>query len=191
MADHPAVNILLIGYRSTGKTSVGLRLASRLGVPFFDTDDLISRRTGKTVKEIVDKNGWEAFRKEERIAIKGLIFLKGSVIALGGGAAMDPGNVEILKEKGAFIWIWLTAGARTIVERMLKDGVTGEQRPPLSDGDALSETAALLREREPVYRLLADLTVDTEGRTLDEVVEEICARLPAFTTEQGTLDLER
>ncbi len=178
MAERLNTNILLIGYRSSGKTSVGKCLAGRLGLPFFDTDDLISRRTGKSVREIVAEKGWEGFRREEKVAIKGLIFLTGCVVALGGGAAMDPGNVDILKGKGSFIWIWLDADAQTLVERMEKDGATEESRPPLlSGGDTISETALLLKEREPVYRVLADMIVDTAGRNVEDITEEICERL--------------
>jgi shikimate kinase len=173
MAERSHTNILLIGYRSSGKTSVGKCLAGRLGLPFFDTDGLISRRTGKSVKEMVVEKGWEGFRREEKVAIKGLTFLTGSVVALGGGAAMDPGNVAVLKEKGSFVWVWLAADTETIVERMGKDSATEEQRPPLSDGNALNETAALLKEREPVYRVLANIIVDTAGKSVEEIAEEI------------------
>ena len=164
-------NLILIGYRSAGKTIVGKRLAERLGIPFCDTDELISRRTGRSVREIVAEKGWESFRREERIVIKGLTFMHGSVIALGGGALMNPANLELLKGKGLFIW--LTADAATIVERMEKDGATREQRPPLTNEDPLSETAALLKEREPVYRVISDLIVDTAGRSVEEITEKI------------------
>jgi shikimate kinase len=176
-------NLILIGYRSAGKTSVGKRLAEKLGLPFCDTDELISRRTGKSVREIVADKGWESFRREERIVIKGLTFMHGSVIAIGGGALMNPANLELLKGKGVFIW--LTADAATIIERMGNDGTTREQRPPLTNEDPLSETAALLKEREPVYRVIADLIVDTAGRTIDEVAGEICKRMETVLKAKG------
>ncbi len=167
----PDRNIILIGYRSAGKTAVGKSLAERLKLPFYDTDHLICRRKGKSVREIVAEGGWERFRKEERIVIKGLTFVSGSVIALGGGAVMDPVNLEMLKTKGVFIW--LDAQAESIVERMKNDTATADQRPSLTGADTLSETAAMLKERDPVYRLLANYRVDTTGRRVAEVVDEI------------------
>jgi len=127
----PMPNLILIGYRSAGKTVVGKHLAERLGLPFCDTDEMISRRTGRSVREIVAEKGWESFRREERIVIKGLTFMHGSVIALGGGALMNPANLELLKGKGVFIW--LTADASTIVERMEQDGATREQPAPADE----------------------------------------------------------
>ena len=78
------MNIVLIGYRCTGKTSVGRRISERLGIPFYDTDELIKEHTGKTIKEIVDDGGWEAFRAEERAVIRDLPSAEDAVISLGG-----------------------------------------------------------------------------------------------------------
>jgi shikimate kinase len=171
MAEGSKKNIILIGYRSSGKTAVGTGLAEKLLLPFYDTDTLICRRTGKSVREIVADKGWAGFRKEERIVIKSLTFVNGCVIALGGGAVMDPENLKVLRTKGVFIW--LDADAGTIVERMENDAATSAQRPPLSGTDSLSEAALMLKEREPIYRLLARYRVDTTGKRVDEVVEEI------------------
>ena len=171
MAESSKKNIILIGYRSAGKTAVGRRLAEKLKLHFYDTDNLVCRRRGKSVSEIVAESGWEGFRREERIAIKGLTFETGCVIALGGGAVMDPVNLEVLKTKGVFIW--LDADAGTIVERMDGDDATASQRPPLSGADAMEEAAVMLKEREPIYRLLANYRINTAGRSVDEVVDEI------------------
>ena len=99
------MNFILIGYRASGKTSVGRRLADLLQRPFFDTDALIRQQTGMTVKEIVLAGGWPAFRDAEKTAVAGLAGQEAAVIALGGGAVLDPANVEVLKPRGLFIWL--------------------------------------------------------------------------------------
>ena len=99
------MNIILTGYRCTGKSSAGRRLSARLGRPLFDTDDLILHRTGKTVEQIVAAGGWPAFRDAERAVIRNLSLLDGGVIATGGGALMDPRNVAYLRGNGLFVWL--------------------------------------------------------------------------------------
>jgi len=166
------VNVVLIGYRGTGKSTVGRKIADTLKMPFYDTDALIQKRTGRVIKEIVEEGGWEAFRKEEKKVIRGLSSIRGSVIATGGGAVMDEGNLTILKRRGFFIW--LTADVGTIIERMEKDKISDEQRPSLSKDDLYRETADILAMRMPVYSDLADFTVDTSGKNIDRVAREIC-----------------
>jgi shikimate kinase len=168
------MNLILIGYRACGKTCVGKKVSGFLGLPFYDTDELIQRRTGKTVRQIVQEGGWPAFRKSEKAAIGGVALQDGVVIALGGGAVMEAGNVEALKGKGCFVW--LRAEEETLRKRMRGDGASSEQRPPLTipgNGDEKE----LLAKRSPVYRALADLIIDTTGRSIDEVAEEILSAL--------------
>jgi shikimate kinase len=86
------MKIIVIGYRCTGKTSVGKKIAERLGIPFNDTDEIIQSHTNKTIWEIVDEKGWDAFRAEERATIRKLSSLTDGVIAAGGGAVTDPEN---------------------------------------------------------------------------------------------------
>ncbi len=165
------MNIILMGYRGCGKTAVGRIVAEKLKRPFFDTDALIQARSGKTIREIVADGGWEAFRTLERSAVEELAGRKGCVIALGGGAVLDQQNVKELKRNGFFLW--LTADGATIAGRLRNDGVSNEQRPSLSGTDSDAEIDLLLREREPVYRLVADRVIDTTGRSVDEVASEI------------------
>jgi shikimate kinase len=165
------VNIIVIGYRGTGKSTVGRKIAESLQISFYDTDELIKKQTGKTIKEIVEEKGWESFREEEKEVIRELSSVRESVIATGGGAVMDEENLNILKKKGVFIW--LTADIRTIIERMEKDKVSDEQRPSLSKGDLYRETANMLEMRIPVYRQLADFVVNTSKKNINEVVDEV------------------
>ena len=171
------MNIILTGYRCTGKTSTGRRLSARLGRPLFDTDELILHRTGRTVEEIVAAGGWPAFRDAERAVIRNLSLLDGGVIATGGGALLDPRNVGYLRENGLFIW--LTADATTIAGRLERDRTGGKNRPSLSGKPVVEEVQEILEQREPIYRSIADLTVDTASRSVEEVATVICRRLPA------------
>ena len=168
------MNFILIGVRASGKTSVGRRLAGLLQRPFYDTDALIRQQTGMTVKEIVLAGGWPAFRDAEKTAVAGLAGQEAAVIALGGGAVLDPANVEVLKPRGLFIW--LQAGKETIQERLRRDGVNAEQRPPLPlSGNGDDEE--ILKHRTPVYGALADLAVDTSGQSIEAVAEEVLAHI--------------
>lgn len=171
-------NIVLTGYRCTGKTSVGQRLAERMNRPFYDTDDWIRERSGVSVRRIVAEKGWGHFRAVEKAVVAELAALRGAVIALGGGAVLDPGNRAAVKREGTLIW--LTADVPTIVARMERDGTSVSDRPPLLGKDRLGETARVLAERAPVYRSAADFTVDTTGKTVDAVVAEIDGLLTGF-----------
>jgi shikimate kinase len=168
------MNLILIGYRASGKTCVGKKVSGSLGLPFYDTDDIIQRKAGKTVREIVRDGGWPAFRESEKAAIGEVARRDGVVIALGGGAVMEPANVEALKGKGCFVW--LQAEEETLRKRMKGDGSSPEQRPPLMV-PAMGDEKEMLARRAPVYRALADLVIDTTGRSIDEVAEEILAAL--------------
>jgi shikimate kinase len=179
------MNFILIGYRASGKTSVGKKLSGLLGTSFYDTDALIQQQTGKTVRAMVLEGGWPAFRQAERAAVASLAGKEEAVIALGGGAVLDPANVEALKPRGFFIW--LQAEKETIQERLKGDRASAQQRPPLSiSGDGDEEE--ILRRRIPLYEAIADLTVDTTGVSVEAVAEEILAALrnrkaggPAFS----------
>ncbi|RKY76156.1 shikimate kinase [candidate division KSB1 bacterium] len=164
-------NIVLIGYRCTGKTSAGKKLSERLGLPFFDTDDLIVERAGMPINKIVEKGGWDLFRKKEREVIRKLSAMNKNIIATGGGAFENQENREALKKNGLFVW--LTADVETIMERMLVDQNTKSRRPPLSLNDLKTETTLILKKREPTYRELADFTVDTSGKRIEGIVNDI------------------
>lgn len=163
--------IILIGYRGTGKTSIGKRLAERLHLSFVDTDRLVEEAAGKTIREIIGEGGWVSFRKKEREAIKALTSLPKSVIATGGGAVMDEENAALLKKEG--VLIWLTAGVEIILQRLDADAATTDQRPPLSHDDLRKEVADTLAVRTPVYRRLADFSIDTGASGIDASVERI------------------
>jgi shikimate kinase len=176
------MKIVLIGYRCTGKTSVGKRLAERLGIPFYDTDELVQRDAGKTIRELVDQEGWDAFRARERAIIKQLPLSADAVIAAGGGAIMDAANRKALKHKG--LCVWLMADVRTIVERMRDDKASAAQRPPLSGDGLEQETAKILEARRPFYQEMADCTIDTSGKGINVIVDEILSALGLGLSDQ-------
>ncbi len=176
------MKIVLIGYRCTGKTSVGKRLAERLGIPFFDTDELIQRDAGKTIRELVAAEGWNAFRARERAIIKQLPLSADAVIAAGGGAIMDAANRKALKEKG--LCVWLMADVKTIVERMRDDKARAAQRPPLSGDGLEQETAKILEARRPFYQEMADCTIDTSGKGIAAIGDEILSALGLGLSDQ-------
>ncbi|MBA4392395.1 MAG: shikimate kinase [Desulfobacca sp.] len=173
-------HIILIGYRCTGKTSAGKKMAEELKLPFYDTDAIIIDRIGKTIREWVGEKGWESFRQVEKTVIKENSSFARGVIALGGGAVMDTENRETIKKNGRIIW--LTADLQTIIERMKADPLNKDLRPPLSEGDWEAEVRETLNKRIPLYASLADFRVDTKGKTIEAIIEEICGMM----REQGS-----
>jgi shikimate kinase len=173
--DQKGRKIILIGYRCTGKTSVGKRLAERLNLPFADTDALVEEAVGQTIGGIVAAQGWEFFRQQEREAIRNLTARGKGVIATGGGAVMDPENADLLKKEGTLIW--LQTDERIIRERMLADAVTSGQRPRFSADDLAVEIGNTLAARTPMYRRLADFVVDTTVMNTEECVAGIMVLL--------------
>lgn len=163
--------VILIGYRCCGKTAVGRELASRLGIPFRDTDRMILERSGRTIADLVAAGGWPLFRSEERAV---LAVLEGSgpmVIATGGGIVESAENRDRLRSMGTVVW--LQASPETIEVRMSRDAKSGDQRPALSKEGSLGEIRAILRRREPLYRETADYMIDTSGMEVETVADTI------------------
>lgn len=163
-------NIILIGFMGTGKTSLGRRLARRLGREFVDTDAEIENVTGKTVAQIFAKDGATRFRSEEALLVKKLAGREGLVISTGGGLVLNPENVRLLREKGVFIA--LTAAPEVIYRRVKNK----KNRPLLLRGNLEERIRTLLREREGAYNM-AELTVDTGACSPEEAVNQIVSFL--------------
>ena len=164
-------NIVLIGFRCTGKTTVGKKISERLKMPFYDTDDLIIKDTGMPVSEIVAEKGWPYFRQKEREIIASLSGLQNCVIATGGGAVLDKANVLRLETHGVFVW--LKADLETITARMKAPDAQG-LRPSLTGSDPRQEIGEVLRQRLPEYEQLSDFSVDTSGEDVDAAAGKIC-----------------
>jgi len=175
------MNIVLVGYRCSGKTCVGKRLAGDLGRTFLDTDRLIEEKTGMSIPSYVSRYGWRDFRRVESEVVQAAALEDNSVIATGGGVVMDPENVRNLRQNG---WVvWLEAGAAAIRKRMARAQQQGNFRPPLSETDPLEEVDSFLRERMSAYERASDYRVNTEGRSPSEVKQAIMRELTGRHTK--------
>jgi shikimate kinase len=171
------MNIVLIGYRGTGKTAVGIALSKRLERPFYDADTYLEKKLGRTISDMVAGQGWPFFRAREKEVIREIAAKDDCVIATGGGAVMDKDNVAWLRDKGTFVL--LKADMDIMIRRIQGDESSPEQRPKLSEGDIYEETESLLRQRMPIYEDVADFSVDTSNLTIDGVVDQIVRYLQA------------
>jgi len=172
------MNVILIGFRCTGKTAVGQELARRLGRPFIDADTYLQERQGKTIAEIFAEGGECLFRRLEQEVIAELTQRDGLVLAAGGGAILDEGNVRRLRASGQVVR--LTASLETILARLAEDEKTRSERPRLTaEEDMRREVERLLAYREPFYQRAADINIDTEGKGIDQVAEEVLRELGA------------
>jgi shikimate kinase len=168
-------NIVLIGYRATGKSSVGAALARRLDRPLVDLDEVLVEEAGCAIADIVASRGWEDFRRREKELARRFGKMSGQVLATGGGVVLDPENVAILRENGRLIW--LKAEPAAIRERLELDDATRTSRPSLTGADTLAEVDRVLAEREPLYQAAAHIVIDTTGLSVSEVVERILAAM--------------
>jgi shikimate kinase len=165
------MNLVLIGYRGTGKSSVGRLLAQRLGRELVSTDAEIVRLADRSIPDIVKQYGWDHFRDLESRVCRNLSGRDALIIDTGGGVILKPENVACLKAGG--VLFWLTAEVRTITERIGED----TQRPSLTGAKSFTdEVEEVLRERRPKYEAAADHIIPTDGRTLNEVADEILAK---------------
>jgi len=164
------MSIVLIGYRGSGKTTVGKRLASRLWQEFIDIDDLIVKQAGKTIKEIFEDHGEPYFRELESLVVAQVSKMEEHVIGLGGGTLMREDNRHALKEKGHKI-IYLRCEPEELLRRVQADPQTYATRPNLTNlGGGIEEIKKMLEEREPVYRQVADAELDVTRLSPEEAV---------------------
>jgi len=162
------MNLVLIGYRGTGKSVVGAILASRLAMRYIGMDAAIIERAGMAIPDIVEKCGWPGFRDLESAEARELAGLDNLVIDTGGGVIERPENIEAL-QKSAMIF-WLKAKVDTIVSRIQGD----TQRPSLTSGKSFTEEVAeVLERRIPKYRSAADHEIDTDELTLEQIADRI------------------
>ena len=161
------VNLFLIGPMGAGKSAVGRQLARLLHFDFIDSDEEIEARTGVDIPFIFEKEGEEGFRNREVKVIDELSQRDGSVLATGGGAVVDPQSRSRLGARGFVVYL------HTTVEQQLERTQRGRVRPLLENENPAEILAALMEARDPLYREIADLVVETDGRRVNTVAREI------------------
>jgi shikimate kinase len=181
-----AMNLVLIGYRGTGKSSVARLLALRLAREWVDADAEIELRAGRSIATIFDEQGEEGFRKLEAEVLGDLLTgsspAEGRIIAAGGGVVLRAENRELLTRSASCVW--LRATPETIARRIAADESTASRRPALTALGRQEGIVRLLAARTPLYEACATLSIDTEGKSAEDVADEIIARLqlvPAST----------
>lgn len=167
----PGRNLVLVGLMGAGKSTVGRILAERLGRPFADTDALVAERLGMALADAIRASGERSFRRTEAEAVREVAAIRGQVVAVGGGAVVDPANVTHLRATGDVVW--LEASAWELADRLAGDG--GAR--PLLDGATGTALAGRLEEladqREDAYRAAATHRVATDGLSAEQVADSV------------------
>lgn len=172
-------NVFLIGPMGAGKTTIGRHLATLLHKRFVDVDHEIERRTGVSIQVIFEIEGEAGFRQRESTLVGELSRDHDIVLATGGGAVLLEENRKVLKKRG--IVVYLQADVETLVERTRRD----RNRPLLQTEDPRGKIEELLRQREPIYRELADVVVDTGQRAPSSVARDIATRIKTLSADEN------
>jgi len=160
-------SLFLIGPMGAGKSTIGRQLSRQLGMPFHDSDREIELRTGVDIALIFELEGESGFRKRETAIIDELTRLPDIVLATGGGAILDPVNRENLRSRGRVIYL------HTSIDQQLARTSKDQSRPLLQTADPRVRLEELMVEREPLYREIADLVIDTDGKHVRDVVKKL------------------
>ena len=162
------MNIVLIGYRGTGKSVVGKIVSGRLGMACISMDEKIVEKAGMSIPEIVEKHGWTGFRDMETAVAREMATRDNIIVDTGGGVIERAENIEALRKNGLIVW--LKASTTVIVSRI--EG--GTQRPSLTGEKSFTdEVAEVLERRTPLYRSAADHEIDTEALTSEQVADRV------------------
>ena len=166
------MHLYLIGYRGSGKSTVGRLLSQSLQRPMVDTDDWIESAEGKPIREIFAELGEEGFRQLEQTAVAQVAQLhEPAIVSTGGGAVLREANRLAMMGSGRCIW--LDAPAQLLYQRIFSDSSSGNRRPNLTDRGGLEEVNEVLAIRRPIYSQMANLIVDIEGKQPEEICREI------------------
>lgn len=185
----PGRNLVLIGLMGVGKSTVAPIVGARLGRPVVDTDAIIEAEAGKPVAQLFAELGERAFRAVESERVRHTAALRGQVVAVGGGAVLDSGNVTQLRSTGDLVL--LDAVPATLAARVGEDA---SERPLLEGRDAEATLAALRRERDAVYAAAAAHAVDTTDRSPEQVADEVldwAVHVPGLLSREERSELGR
>ncbi|WP_428936814.1 shikimate kinase [Fontivita pretiosa] len=164
------MSAILLGYRGCGKTTIGRKLADRMWARFIDTDEMVVRSAGKSIREIFQQHGEPYFRELETQAIREALKLADHIIALGGGAVLSEQNRLMLKQSG-LKRIYLRCEPQVLLERIRSDPQTAANRPNLTGlGGGIEEIQTLLAQREPLYREVATAELDVTNLSVEDAV---------------------
>ena len=161
------MNIILCGFMGCGKSTIGKFLAKKNNLKFIDSDEYIVETQKMSISDIFKSFGEEKFREIETLAIKDISAFNNYIVALGGGAVLNPLNAEILKNSGKIFF--LNASANEVYKRLKND----TSRPLLQTEDKLTAITELLQKRLPLYINAADYIIDVNNKKIEEIVEEI------------------
>ena len=166
--------LVLVGYRGTGKSTVGQIVANRLNRRFLDADLEIEARAGRSISRIFAELGEPAFRDWEERTLRDLaVSHPGSILATGGGAVVRPANRQILADYG-FV-VWLRAEPAELARRLEADHRAGAERPSLTGAGTIAEIAHVLEARNAFYAEVADVVIETSGHRPEELADRILA----------------
>ena len=164
-------SLFLTGPMGAGKSTIGRQLSKQLGLPFHDSDHEIEARTGVDIPLIFELEGEAGFRKRESLVIDELTQLPDIVLATGGGAILDPLNRQYLNDRGTVIYLHAS------VNQQLKRTRMDRHRPLLQTEDPRARLEELMATRDPLYREIATLVIDTDGMRVRDVVSKILQML--------------
>lgn len=165
------MNLYLIGYRGSGKSTVAPLVAQRLGWSVADTDDDVEARSKLSIAEIFSQHGEAEFRQRESRSLTEWSNRENHVISLGGGAPMSPDNRKQMEHSGKTVW--LKADATSLWQRIQGDKATTDRRPDLTQQGGRAEVESLLVQRNPVYEACADYTIEIGSLTPQEIADRI------------------
>ena len=160
-------NIILIGPMGSGKTSTGKMLAKEMGYVFLDTDEEVTKRTGVSIAYIFDVEGEEGFRKRECLALKECLNDNNMILSTGGGIVLSKENRDLLQDRGTVVYL------QTSIRTQVKRTASTNNRPLLQNKDPEETLEKLMLTRAPLYEEIADITIMTDNKSLQEMSKEI------------------